>query len=437
MKNLTHIYLRNNQISDLSALKELKNLTHIYLSENQISDLSALKELKNLTKIYLNSNQIKKLPEYILNLNLDIHYKEGSCKGINLYDNPLENPSIEIIKQGNATIKSYFESLKGEQKPLNEVKVLLVGYGGAGKTSLVKKIFNENIDGNESKTNGIKIRDLNIQTGDKDVLLHFWDFGGQEIMHSTHQFFLSKRSLYILVLDNRKEDNEEYWLKLIESFGGNSPILIALNKMDENPSFDVNRKFLLEKYKGVKDFIRISCKDGKGINEFNEKLKKHLLNVEILETTWAKSWFNVKEKLQDMTNHYISYENYKNICENENVKKQEHQKTLVTFLNDLGVIVYFSDLELCDTNVLNPEWVTNAVYKIINSKQLAENKGVLDINSLSDILTEEDCPREKQQYVVNLMKNLNYVTKSTNILFFCLIFWINKNPNLILLMMML
>ncbi|KPA14771.1 leucine-rich repeat-containing protein [Candidatus Magnetomorum sp. HK-1] len=394
----------DNQISDLSALKELKNLTQIYLSSNQISDLSALKELKNLTLINLSYNQIKKLPEYILNLNLDIHYKEGYFEGINLYNNPLENPSIEIIKQGNEAIKSYFESLKGEQQPLNEVKVLLVGYGGAGKTSLVKKIFNENIDGNESKTNGIKIRDLNIQTGDKDVLVHFWDFGGQEIMHSTHQFFLSKRSLYVLVLDDRKEDNEEYWLKLIESFGGNSPILIALNKMDENPSFDVNRKFLLEKYKGVKEFIRISCKDGKGINEFNEKLKKHLLNVEILETTWAKSWFNVKEKLQDMTNHYISYEYYKNICENENVKKQEHQKTLVTFLNDLGVIVYFSDLELCDTNVLNPEWVTNAVYKIINSNQLAENKGVLDINSLSEILTIEDCPREKQQYVVNLMK---------------------------------
>jgi hypothetical protein len=31
-----------------------------------------------------------------------------------------------------------------------------------------------------------------------------WDFGGQEIQHSTHQFFLTTRSLYLLVVDARK-----------------------------------------------------------------------------------------------------------------------------------------------------------------------------------------------------------------------------------------
>jgi hypothetical protein len=45
-------------------------------------------------------------------------------------------------------------------------------------------------------------------------------------MHATHQFFLSKRSLYILVLDGRKEEDAEYWLKHIESFGGDSPVLM-------------------------------------------------------------------------------------------------------------------------------------------------------------------------------------------------------------------
>ena len=33
--------------------------------------------------------------------------------------------------------------------------------------------------------------------------LNVWDFGGQEILHSTHQFFLTERSLYILVLEPR------------------------------------------------------------------------------------------------------------------------------------------------------------------------------------------------------------------------------------------
>jgi internalin A len=33
--------------------------------------------------------------------------------------------------------------------------------------------------------------------------LNVWDFGGQEIMHATHQFFLTRRSLYLLVLSGR------------------------------------------------------------------------------------------------------------------------------------------------------------------------------------------------------------------------------------------
>ena len=54
-------------------------------------------------------------------------------------------------------------------------------------------------------------------------------------MHATHQFFLTKRSLYLLVLDARltqEENRVEYWLKIIQSFGGESPVLIVGNKGD-------------------------------------------------------------------------------------------------------------------------------------------------------------------------------------------------------------
>ena len=63
---------------------------------------------------------------------------------------------------------------------------------------------------------------------DENVRINIWDFGGQEIMHSTHQFFLTKRSLYLLVLNGRQghEDADaEYWLSLIESFGEDSAVI--------------------------------------------------------------------------------------------------------------------------------------------------------------------------------------------------------------------
>ncbi|WP_353572982.1 hypothetical protein [Candidatus Albibeggiatoa sp. nov. BB20] len=68
----------------------------------------------------------------------------------------------------------------------------------------------------------------------KQFIAHIWDFGGQEIYHSTHQFFLTKRSLYVLVADTRKEDVRfEYWLQIIELLADDSPIIIIKNEKQD------------------------------------------------------------------------------------------------------------------------------------------------------------------------------------------------------------
>lgn len=46
------------------------------------------------------------------------------------------------------------------------------------------------------------------------------------------------------MFDNRKDEDSEYWLKMIETFGGDSPVLVVINKIDEHPDFDVNRSLL-------------------------------------------------------------------------------------------------------------------------------------------------------------------------------------------------
>ncbi len=285
----------------------------------------------------------------------------------------------------------------------------MVGDGGAGKTSLVKRLLWGDFDNNEPKTHGININKWEISDGEDKIKVHFWDFGGQEIMHATHQFFLSKRSLYVLVLDGRKEEEEEYWLKHIESFGGDSPILVVINKIDDNPSFDVNRPFLQAKYKGIKGFHRISCKENEGIDSFGETLRNELIKVELRQEPFAKDWFNVKTKLENMTDNFISYEKYQKLCVEENITSESAQETLIGFLSDLGIISYFKDFHLNHTHVLEPKWMTGAVYKIINSKKIAENNGLLKLNSLADILKQREetdylYPREKYEYIIDLMK---------------------------------
>jgi internalin A len=87
--------------------------------------------------------------------------------------------------------------------------------------------------------------------------MHVWDFGGQEIMHATHQLFLTDRSLYLVVLDGRaghQEAEADYWLRLIASLAPKSPVLVVLNKIKKD-HFALNRSALQQKYPQVVDFV--------------------------------------------------------------------------------------------------------------------------------------------------------------------------------------
>ena len=85
------------------------------------------------------------------------------------------------------------------------------------------------------------------------------------------------------------------------------------------------------------------------------------------------------------------------------------QRRLLRFLHDLGTVLNFDDPEspyqVGDTNILNPEWVTVGVYKIINNNALAQAQGKLEVSRLHEILDDETrYPRDKQRFVVEMMR---------------------------------
>ncbi len=403
LTKLVILDIRNNQL--LSLPQEICQLTKLILFDLRNNQLISLPpeigQLKNLSELYLSDNQLASLPQEICFL--------MKLKCFVIANNPLISPPLEIVMQGIEAMRLYFSSLREADQSLNEVKLLLVGDGAVGKTSLVKQILGGTFDQNENTTHGINIRGWSVKAIGKEIRLNIWDFGGQEIMHATHQFFLSKRSLYVLVLDGRKDERAEYWLRHIESFGGNSPVLVVLNKQDANPGFDINRPFLREKYPGIRAFFRISCKTSTGIAQFKEALINELPNVPIIGIQWPESWFAVKRRLEEMDTPYISCEEYGHICAEAGVAEQGSRDVLVDFLNDLGVAIHFKGFILSAMHVLDPIWVTNAIYMIINAEELADSQGILSPDSLSNILQqgkyeEYSYPTGTHSYIVELMK---------------------------------
>jgi len=404
--NLHTLELANNRIDDISSLKNLFYLEKLILSENRISDLTPLLNLKYLNRLDVGQNNIQVFPKEFLDFKMIVQLYYDPLKptnGIFLAPNPLEKPPLEIIAQGNDAIREYFASLQEGQEKINELKVLIVGHGESGKTSLLKRILGREFDPKEHQTYGIEIHTQNINYDDREVKANFWDFGGQKIMHSTHQFFFTERSFYLLVLDGRAEEDAEYWLKHIESFGGDSPIIVLLNKIDQNPSFDVDRKHLRDKY-NIKGFYPISCETTEGLEAFIEGLHQEILKVDSIEIKWSPKWLKVKQFLEQSTQHYITHERFEEICVDEQIEAKETQKTLMGFLHDLGVALNFKKLEYLSTFVLNPIWVTEAVYKIINDKEVIANRGNFTEQILQRILFEDKFPEHKLLFIVKVMQ---------------------------------
>jgi len=377
------------EILELDALKKLQ------LTRNEISIIPhGIDKLVALRALYLTSNQITELPTTLSSLK--------GLRSLRLQNNPINTPPPEIIKQG---LKAILEFLASKDfKALNELKVILVGDGSSGKTSVLKRILHDDFNESEEKTHGIIIEKQNMKISGSDYRVNFWDFGGQEIMHSTHQFFLTKRSLYLLLLDGRKEEDPEYWLKHIKTFGGNSPVIVILNKYDDNPSFEVNRRFLLDKYPNIREFIKISCKTRHNINELIDLLKKEIISIEHISTLWPLKWFNIKHILEETKANYISFEKYREICNTYDLNETSKQKSLIEFLNDLGTVLHFDDMFLSETNVINPRWITSAVYSIINSEHVFINKGILRYSELENILDRDEYISDKYGYIIGLMK---------------------------------
>jgi internalin A len=377
-----------------------KEQTKLEISMNQLKTLPAeIGKLTNLTTLDLSGNQLKTLPAEIVELK--------SLTGLYLSDNPLETPPLEIAEQGIEAILEYLRQLPEEAIEHNEAKMILVGQGDVGKTCLAKRlIYDEFIE--DKSTEGIDILKWAIiapTTDGEEIKLNVWDFGGQEIYHAIHQFFLTKRSVYLLVWNARKSQDYEhiyYWLHAIEAFGEDSPIVLVLSKWNEQDD-DLNMKELREKFPQIIGLYKIDSEDGKGIPALKDIISETAWHLPHMRTPWPESWYNVRERLERDGRNWIGYEELKRICQSEGLNNKQTE-ILDEYLHDLGVIIHFRDrLELRDMVILNSEWATKAVYTILDTHSILDQGGILLHSELDQILDSNIYPSDIFPKLLGLM----------------------------------
>jgi internalin A len=420
---LQTLHLGNNRLTTLPPeIGSLMELQTLHLDFNNFTTLPPeIGSLAALRTLDLRTNELASLPPEIRYL--------GALKELFLHGNPDLGLPDEVlgrahgdVRGGNAKHASpavildyYFRVSTQPTAPLNEGKMILVGRGEVGKTSLVRRLRENKFDSGQTKTDGIRIEPWPISPGPGGpVLLHVWDFGGQEIMHATHRFFLTRRSLYLVVLNGREggEDADaEYWLKTISTLAPDSPVLVVLNKYRSHPA-SLNRTGLWAKYPNVCGFVQTDCADPEplGIEKLEQAIKQavneHLPDV---RAKFPASWSRIKDALSQMrkvlNKDFITFDQYRDLCDRHKETDPVAQENLAGFLNDLGIALnYKDDPRLSDKHVLNPQWVTEGIYKILNAPTLAEAGGALHVGQLCTILSGAEYPKAMHGFVFELMR---------------------------------
>ena len=418
LTNLTTVYLDNNKITAIpDAIANLANLTQLDLSSNQITQIpDEIANLANLIRLNLSYNQIKEITKQVLLLPKLQEFNLEGNKLLELTKLYAQKNNLAIAPEifasnsdnGQKAFNYVRELILKNNRPLHEAKLLLVGQGSVGKTSLMERLIRDQYDKNQPQTDGLNVEPWEIQVNSKEIRLNVWDFGGQEIYHATHQFFLTKRSLYLLVCNCRTSEEEnriEYWLKLIESFGDKSPVIIVGNKKDEQP-LDINRKALREKYPNIQAIIETSCSENIGIDELRTAIFTQVANLKEIYDLLPLTWFEVKQQLEAMTEDFISYNRYIGICHKNKIPKEQNQDQLIDLLHRLGLVLNFRDHPILKiTNVLKPEWVTAGIYAMLSDETLkTDNKGIFTLADLNRVLDPERYPSDRHNYLIELMK---------------------------------
>ena len=426
LSNLTELYLDNNQITSIpEALGQLSNLTELYLDNNQITSIpEALGQLSNLTRLYLSSNQITEIPEAIRGME--------KLEKLDLRANPIPIPP-EIL-QGEKSYEPgdlrtifdfYFQTRDpNDTEELNEAKLLILGEGESGKTTLANKLLNPNYElkEREPSTEGIDVMRWEFtQANGKPFRVHLWDFGGQEIYHATHQFFLTERSLYVLLVDNRRQNpNLCYWLSVVELLSNSSPVFLVQNEK-QDIRCEINLSQQRRDFANLEKDLATNLASNRGLAELQRALQNRIATLDHISTPVPKRWASVRHILENYSQRqtHIAVSEFFDICASQGFKKSDKPAmlTLSKYLHDLGIILHFQkDPILKNIVILRPELATNAVYKVISKKEITDEKEVADnaeVIANCGYFTQENlkqiwCEREYrdlQDELLHLMKH--------------------------------
>jgi small GTP-binding protein len=409
LHKLRHLQLYRNSLKEIPAeIGKLSNLIKFDLHKNELNSLpSELSNLKNLEELNLSTNNLVAIPPELSRL--------SNLKKFSLRNNDsLTSPPKHVQEKGTEAILGYLNDLIEEVKVWSS-KLVIVGEGQVGKSCLLDALEGKPFEKGKSTTHALNRSQLNFEHPEHNctMQLNVWDFGGQDIYHATHQFYLTNHSLFLLVWSARAgyEAGKIYkWLETISALAPDSPIFIVATNSDERGA-DLPKGDIVNQYPNKISFFEVDNEKRTGIDELKEAIRQKSAELKYMGIGRPRSWMNSLQEIKQTEEHYLSKSKLLNIFYRNGVSKESYE-SLATYLHDLGEILYYPDEEeLNDTIIIKPEWVSKQIAKILDSEKLSINDSFLDKKLLQELWSDLD--GSMQEKLITLMEkfDLSYKTK--------------------------
>lgn len=140
----------------------------------------------------------------------------------------------------------------------------------------------------------------------------------------TTKFFLTKRCLYLLVLEQRQDQTEKdarYWLQLIRGYAGmDAPVIVALNQ-SRGVARPLATNALEAEYGKVVAWLPTECLPegtvpGRRADRLRHTLKETIIQAldAAPEQRFPRKWMRTKRWLETLKEPWLRYEDYETQC---------------------------------------------------------------------------------------------------------------------------
>ena len=280
LSKLEILSLSGTNISRIENLENLSNLRFLDLKESQIFEIIGLENLVKLKILDLSENTFQRINGLdklttieIIGLKADTFIRRKEEKPKAYYSVPTSEKS-----------KAYYSVPTPETDEYDyTLKMLILGDGGVGKTSLTNRYCYNFFNPSERLTIGVDFHVKTIELNSKRIKLQLWDFGGEQRFRFLLPTYSKGSNGALLLYDITNFNtlvNLVEWVEIVKSQNSYIPMILIGAKLDLDEYRAVPRDegILMAEKLNVEIFIETSSKTGQNVEKSFEAITESAIN---------------------------------------------------------------------------------------------------------------------------------------------------------------